>query len=69
MDPDGVVRLVGVILRDTPHLPGAACRGRFELFDDVAREDPALRAARLRAAAALCLGCPARPAYPQSPGG
>ncbi|MGH3802136.1 MAG: hypothetical protein ACRDTD_18775 [Pseudonocardiaceae bacterium] len=65
MDPDGVVRLLEAILFDLPRLPGAACRGRFDLFDEVAREDPALRAER--AAAALCLGCPARPACPQSP--
>ncbi|MGH3921504.1 MAG: hypothetical protein ACRDTT_01285 [Pseudonocardiaceae bacterium] len=41
---DGVVALVGTILRGTPHLPGAACRGSYELFDDVAREDATLRA-------------------------
>ncbi len=50
MDPDGVIRLVGKILRGVPSLPLAACRGRSELFDDVAWEDPAGRTARLAAA-------------------
>ncbi len=44
VDPDGTVRLVGAILRGTPSLPGAACRGRHELYNDVVREDPATRA-------------------------
>ncbi|MGH3896793.1 MAG: hypothetical protein ACRDTA_00785 [Pseudonocardiaceae bacterium] len=51
--PDGTVRLIGAILRGTPSLPGAACIGRHELFDDVAQEDPATRRERLDAAAEL----------------
>lgn len=37
VDPDGVVRLLCKVLAGVPHLPGAACRGRYELFDEVAR--------------------------------
>jgi hypothetical protein len=34
----------------TPHLPGAACRGRWELFDDRGRQAEAIQ---------LCQSCPA----------
>ncbi|MGH3777296.1 MAG: hypothetical protein ACRDRR_16470 [Pseudonocardiaceae bacterium] len=65
-NPDGTIRLVGLILRGTPHLPGAVCRGRSGLFDEVAWEDAALRAERRREAAALCRSCPTRPACPRA---
>lgn len=64
MDPDGVARLVGVILAGAPSLPGAACRGRYDLFDEVPDRDPErhlLQRQRLELAAELCCGCPARP--------
>ncbi|MGH3934145.1 MAG: hypothetical protein ACRDS1_04060 [Pseudonocardiaceae bacterium] len=68
VDPDGVVLLVAEIVRGAPNLPGAACRGRFELFDEaVGRggpERPAQERQRLQRAAELCRGCPARPACP-----
>jgi len=35
VDVDGTIKLVGAILRGTPSLPGAACIGRSELFDEI----------------------------------
>ncbi|HSL07756.1 MAG TPA: hypothetical protein VK887_07220 [Pseudonocardiaceae bacterium] len=67
MDPDGTVRLLGVILAGAPSLPGAACRGRWELFDDVPGRDPerhAQQRQRLELAAGLCRTCAAWPACP-----
>ena len=62
MDADGSIKLLGVILRGVPNLPGAACQGHHELFEDVAHEDPVLRAQRVATAARLCRSCPERPA-------
>ena len=58
MDADGTIRLLSVILWELPNLPGAACQGKHDLFEDLAREDPVLRAQRVAAAARLCRGCP-----------
>ena len=69
MDPDGTVRLLGVILAGAPSLPAAGCRGRYDLFDDVPGRGPELHAQerqRLELAAALCRTCPARPACAES---
>lgn len=34
VDPDGVVRLLSLVLWELPALPGAACRGQWPDFDD-----------------------------------
>ncbi|MGH4012208.1 MAG: hypothetical protein ACRDTH_29285 [Pseudonocardiaceae bacterium] len=69
MDPDGTVRLLGVILAGAPSLPGAVCRGRYDLFDEVpAGRGPERALAeqeRLQAAARVCGGCRARFACPE----
>jgi hypothetical protein len=71
VDPDGVIRLVGAILRGTPSLPGAACRGRYELHDEIPGQPTRRGVAeilqqRRTAAAALCQRCPVRAGYPLS---
>lgn len=62
--------LVAAIVRCVPSLPGAACVGRWELFDEVAGargpERRELERQWLERAAALCRRCPARPACPES---
>lgn len=50
----GWADLLGAILRDTPPLPGAACRGRHRLFDADDEQTEAAAAAR-----ELCHNCPA----------
>ncbi|MGH3800184.1 MAG: hypothetical protein ACRDTD_08660 [Pseudonocardiaceae bacterium] len=60
VDPGGVVGLVGAILRGTPSLPGATCRGRYGLFDGddkVAGETPQQR---YQAAVTVCGRCHGR---------
>ncbi|MGH3824569.1 MAG: hypothetical protein ACRDRA_17305, partial [Pseudonocardiaceae bacterium] len=57
------VQLLKVILADQPRLPGAACRGRHELFDPVVGNGPRFqhREQHRRAEAArVCAGCPER---------
>ncbi len=71
VDPDGTIKLVGAILRGTPSLPGAACRGRHELFDEIPgqpnrRGVAEILAQRRTAAAALCSQCPVRARCPFS---
>ncbi len=51
VDPDGTVRLVGAILCGTPSLPGAACRGRHELYDEIPGQSREARAQRCELAA------------------
>jgi hypothetical protein len=51
MDPNGSIKLPGASLGRLPSLSGAACQGHHRLYEDVAHEDPALRAQRLAAAA------------------
>ena len=66
-DPEGTIQLLTEIVRGAPSLPGAACRGRYELFDTVPGRDPerhAQQRQRLELAAELCRGCPARPGCP-----
>ncbi len=67
MDPEGTIQLLTEIVRGAPSLPGVACRGRYELFDEVPGRDPerhAQQRQRLELAAGLCRTCPARPACP-----
>ncbi|MGH3936451.1 MAG: hypothetical protein ACRDS1_15980 [Pseudonocardiaceae bacterium] len=70
MDADGVVRLVAEIVRSVPNLPGAACVGRYDLFDEpVGRGGPERHdqeRQRLQRGVALCRTCPARPGCPVS---
>ena len=55
MDPDGVVRLVGAILRGTPSLPGAACIGpRRAVRRDLRPAEPAWGRRAPRPAARRC---------------
>ncbi|WP_018180379.1 hypothetical protein [Jongsikchunia kroppenstedtii] len=62
-DADGWIALVGQILAGVPLLPGAACLGRSELFDEPEPDDePALISYRHRAAEKICATCPARAA-------
>ncbi len=61
VDPDGTVRLLIAILTGQPQLPGAACRGRHELFDPIRCIDPQhYRQEQIRRteAARICAGCP-----------
>ncbi len=51
MDPNGTIKLVGAILRGTLSLPGAACRGRYELYDEVPGQSRGARAQRCELAA------------------
>ena len=62
MDPNGTIKLLGAILWRLPNLPGAACQGHHRLYEDVAHEDPTLRAQRVATAARLCRNCPQRAA-------
>jgi hypothetical protein len=49
VDRDGVMDLVAAIVRDAPSLPEAACRGRYQLLDDVPwPPEPRSAAAALR---------------------
>lgn len=62
-----MVRLLCELLHGAPSLPGAACRGKWEMFDPLAgtslREQRAERERRV-AAARVCGTCPARLACP-----
>jgi hypothetical protein len=63
VDPDGVIRLVGVILVGVPSLPLAACRGQDPRLFDPDRLDGELVAARIerrQLAREICDGCPER---------
>lgn len=54
----GPVGLIAAILEDLPSLPGAACRGRHELFDPAQPdEDRTELGYRHRAAARICTRC------------
>jgi hypothetical protein len=67
VDHDGTIMLVTAILRGTPSLPGAACRGEHELYDDVpgqSHRSHMLRRENFAASLILCRGCPVRPACP-----
>lgn len=70
MDPEGTIQLLTEIVRGVPSLPGAACRGRHELYDELpAGRGPERAAAeqeRVAAAVMVCCGCPARSACPES---
>lgn len=72
VDADGAVTLVAAIVRGVPSLPGAACVGRWELFDEVAgargQERRELERQRVERAAAVCRSCPARPGCPSRNG-
>lgn len=69
-DPDGTIKLLGVILRGLPNLTGAACHGRHELFDELTgRLSPRVRELQRQRdslAVEMCRGCPARPACSES---
>ncbi|MGH3838300.1 MAG: hypothetical protein ACRDSF_21780 [Pseudonocardiaceae bacterium] len=59
MDHEGTARLLSAILTDLPKLDGAACQGRYELFDELpGRPSPDERRERLQAAATVCRACP-----------
>jgi hypothetical protein len=64
VDPNGTIKLLSKILWELPNLPGAACTGRHELYEDPARENPVLRTQRVATAARVCRSCPQRPACP-----
>lgn len=52
-DNGGWLPLLAAVLRDTPRLPGALCRGRHRLFDADGQHD-------VSGALELCGRCPAR---------
>ena len=54
MIPVIVAEVLDELAHDIPHLPGASCRGRAELFDVADRHDPAVERAK-----AVCASCPA----------
>jgi hypothetical protein len=59
-DPEGAIRLLASMLAGAPKLSDAACRGRFDLFDDRRGDEDAEDAeTRHAAAAAMCCRCPA----------
>lgn len=58
----GPFDLLEQILRDRPNLTGAACIGRWELYDRAADRDPAATAE----ATSLCRACPQRHRCPES---
>lgn len=59
LDPDAVVQFLAVLLRGTQPLPGAACDGRWELYDgrEGSAPDPENEQFQLRAAARVCASC------------
>ncbi len=62
VDPDAALDLLKAILAGTVRLPGAACVGRHQLFDQTPGNDHQQRRAeriRLAQAARLCAACPA----------
>ncbi len=59
MDPNGTIKLLGVILRELPNLPGAACQGHHQLYEDVAFEDPVLANAAVGGGREVVLQLPA----------
>lgn len=64
--PPGVEALLAAILRGVPHLPGAHCRGRPELFDETGQhESPEVAQQRHNQAVGLCEHCPALSACEQ----
>jgi transcription factor WhiB len=61
VDREATVRLLAAILAGQPRLPGAACRGRCELFDPIRGNSPRFQRQkhlRLAEAARVCAGCP-----------
>lgn len=62
MDSDSALALLKAILADTVRLPGAACVGRHELFDQTpgnGRRYQCQERTRLAEAARVCATCPA----------
>lgn len=59
----GEMALLEAILTDRPNLEGAACIGRYELFDATDADSEAYRHA---AAEAMCWRCPVRSKCPDS---
>lgn len=63
VNPDGVVALLGQVVAGIPSVPGAACRGRPGMFDDVVvGETHDQQRGRFDAALAMCRDCDAQAA-------
>jgi hypothetical protein len=52
------VALLAEIVRGAPSLPGAACMGQHELYDESPGSGPKYQRGRIERAAACCAGCP-----------